>query len=57
MGLIKEPLEIDFVVDPRPLTNKERKLIKDFIKADKLKRTKATDRLKNQRRRTKIKAN
>ena len=57
MGLIKEPLDIDFVVDPRPLTDKERKMISDFIKADKIKRAKATDRLKkNQRRRTKVKA-
>jgi len=37
MGLIKEPLDVDFVVDPRPLTGKERKMINDFIKADKLK--------------------
>jgi hypothetical protein len=38
MGLIREPLDVDFVVDPRPLTEKERKMISDFIKADKLKR-------------------
>ena len=37
MGLIKEPLDVDFVVDPRPLTEKERRMISDFIKADKLK--------------------
>ena len=42
MGLIKEPLDVDFVVDPRPLTEKERKMISDFIKADKLKRSKKT---------------
>lgn len=53
MGLIKEPLDVDFVVDPRPLTEKERKMISDFIKADKLKRAKMTDRLKkNQKRRS-----
>ena len=46
MGLIKEPLDVDFVVDPRPLTEKERKMISDFIKADKLKRNKMTNRLK-----------
>lgn len=58
MGLIKEPLDIDFVVDPRPLTEKERKMISDFIKADKLKRAKTLDRLKkNQKRRTKVKVN
>jgi hypothetical protein len=56
MGLIKEPLNVDFVVDPRPLTEKERKLISDFIKADKLKKTKLADKLKrNQRRRSRSK--
>lgn len=55
MGLIKEPLDIDFVVDPRPLTEKERKMISDFIKADKLKRARTIDRLKkSQKRQTKI---
>lgn len=49
MGIIREPLDVDFVVDPRPLTDKERKMISDFIKADKLKRAKATDRLKSKR--------
>ena len=38
MGLIREPLEVDFYVDPRPLTEKEKKMISDFIKADKAKR-------------------
>jgi len=38
MGLIKEPLEVDFVVDPRPLTKAEQKAISDFIRADKEKR-------------------
>ena len=49
MGIIREPLDVDFVVDPRPLTDKERKMISDFIKADKLKRAKTSDRLKNKR--------
>ncbi len=39
MGLIKEPLDVDFVVDPRPLTKKEELAISAFIKADKEKRT------------------
>jgi DNA primase catalytic subunit len=56
MGLIKEPLDVDFVVDPRPLTEKERRMISDFIKADKLKRAKMIDRIrKRQKRRTKAK--
>jgi hypothetical protein len=38
MGLIREPLEVDFFVDPRPLTEKEKKMISDYIKADKDKR-------------------
>lgn len=38
MGLIKEPLGVDFVVDSRPLTEEEKKAISSFIKADKAKR-------------------
>jgi hypothetical protein len=41
MGIIREPLDVDFVVDPRPLTVDDKKSISDFIKADKLKRAKA----------------
>lgn len=47
MGLIKEPLDVDFVVDPRPLTKAEKKAISDFIKADKekhLSKSKTTKR-------------
>lgn len=56
MGLIKEPVNVDFVVDPRPLTEKERKMINDFIKADKLKTNSLTESKKNQKRwsRTKV---
>ena len=38
MGLIREPLEIDFFFDPKPLTKKEQKMISDFIRTDKDKR-------------------
>ena len=38
MGLIKEPLDVDFVVDSRPLTKKEQLAISQYIKADKAKR-------------------
>jgi hypothetical protein len=38
MGMIKEPLAVDFYVDPKPLTTKDQKMISDFIKADKAKR-------------------
>ena len=40
MGLIREPVDVDFVVDPRPLTKAEEKAISDFIRADKEKRKK-----------------
>ncbi|MGC4128089.1 MAG: hypothetical protein QM564_00715 [Bergeyella sp.] len=38
MGLIKEPLDVDFVVESRALTKEEEKAISEFIKADKAKR-------------------
>ncbi len=37
MGLIKEPLDVDFEVDPRPLTEEEKKQISNYIKAYKAK--------------------
>lgn len=46
MGLIKEPLDIDFVVDPRPLTEAEEKAISEFIRADKEKRKRKEQRKK-----------
>jgi hypothetical protein len=62
MGLIREPLDVDFAVDPRPLTEEDKKAISDFIKADKLKRAKAkarsvkskSTRLKRTRSKTKV---
>jgi len=45
MGLIKEPLDVDFVVDSRPLTEAEKKAISEFIKADKEKRLAKKKRL------------
>jgi hypothetical protein len=38
MTIIKESLDVDFVVDPRRLTVAEEKVISDFIRADKEKR-------------------
>jgi len=38
MGLIREPKDVDFFVDPKPLTDEERKMISDYIKKDKQKR-------------------
>lgn len=43
MGLIREPLDVDFEVDPRPLTDKEREQISNYIKAFKAKRRKEKD--------------
>ena len=45
MGLIKEPLDVDFVIDPRPLTKEEENAISEFIKADKEKRLAKTKRV------------
>ena len=38
MERIKEPLDVDFEVDPRPLTKEEKLAISEFIKEDKAKR-------------------
>ena len=38
MGLVREPLDVDFYVDSRPLTKEDRKMISDYIKADKQRR-------------------
>ena len=46
MGLIKEPLEVDFYVDPRPITKEDQKAVSDFIKADKLKNARKTKNAK-----------
>lgn len=35
MGLIKEPLDVDFYVDPTSLSGTQEKLISDYIKTDK----------------------
>ena len=40
MGLIKEPLEVDFEVEPKSLTQKEKEAISQYILDYKLKQTK-----------------
>lgn len=35
MGYIKEPDGVDFIINGKPLTEKEKKAISEFIKADK----------------------
>jgi hypothetical protein len=37
MGLIREPLEVDFTVDPRELTKAEKNAISEYIRNYKLK--------------------
>jgi hypothetical protein len=44
MGLIKEPLGVDFYVDPRPLTKKEREAISQHIREYKKKMAKRKSR-------------
>ena len=53
MGHIKEPDGVDFIINGKPLTDKERKAISEFIKADKekiarqkLRKAKSTNRKK-----------
>ncbi len=38
MGMVKEPLDVDFEVDPRPLTKEEEQIISDYIRDDKARR-------------------
>ena len=38
MGIVREPLDVDFVVDPRPLSKEDQQKISEFIKADKKRR-------------------
>jgi len=44
MGLIKEPLNVDFYVDPRPLIKKEREAISQHIREYKEKMAKLKSR-------------
>jgi hypothetical protein len=39
MGLIREPLNVDFVVDPRSLTKEEKEAISTYIREYKIKHT------------------
>lgn len=39
MGLIREPLDVDFEVDPKPLTQKEKEAIRQYIREYKAKKT------------------
>ena len=41
MGYIKEPAGVDFIIKGKPLTDKEKKAISEFIRADKEKNKKS----------------
>jgi hypothetical protein len=45
MGLIREPLNVDFYVDPRPLTKAERGKISQHIREYKAKMAKRKNRI------------
>lgn len=47
MGIIREPLDVDFYVESRPLTKEEQKKISDYIKSDKQKRKRINASKKN----------
>ncbi len=47
MGIVREPIGVDFVVDPRPLTLAEEKAISEYIRADKEKRKRKELKAKN----------
>lgn len=44
MGLIKEPLDVDFYVEPKTLTDKEREGISQYIREYKAKMAKRKSR-------------
>ena len=47
MGYIKEPDGVDLIIKSKPLTEKQKKAISEFIKADK-------ERLKKKKKKTRI---
>jgi len=48
MEPIREPNDVDFYVDPRPLTKVEEKMISDYIVADKQKKGNKAEIKKNE---------
>lgn len=53
MGHIKEPIGVDFIINGKPLTEKEKMAISAFIKADKEKNAKQKARRAGKSNRTK----
>jgi len=56
MGLIREPLDVDFVVDPRLLTNEEKEAISNYIQVYKAKHSDKKKTVKKSKIRGKITA-
>ena len=56
MGLIREPLDVDFEFDPRPLTEEEKIQISNYIKAYKAKHAKQTQTSRTTKSRKKVTA-
>ena len=52
MGLIREPVGVDFVIKSRPLTKKEEELLSNFIREQKAKRLKKLSTRKTTSKRT-----
>ncbi len=52
MGLIREPLDVDFYVDPRPLTKAEREKISQHIREYKTKMAKRKSRTTSTKKKT-----
>jgi hypothetical protein len=46
MGLIREPLDVDFFVDPRLVTKEEERMISEYISNQKLKTAKSSSFVK-----------
>ena len=56
MGLIREPLDVDFVVDPRPLTKEEKEAISKYIREYKAKHSDKKKPVRTSRTREKVTA-
>ena len=56
MGLIREPLDVDFVVDPRPLTKKEKEAISKYIREYKAKHSDKKKTVRTSRKKEKVTA-
>ena len=55
MGLIREPLNVDFVVDSKPLTKKEKEAVSKYIREYKEKHSRKTISNRRPRRTSTIK--